>query len=343
MDHGAPKGLSTNAAVDPEQGRVHRKLRISVTDRCALRCSYCVPDEPPQWLPKNRLLSFGEITRFVSDAAVPLGLDRVRLTGGEPLQRKGLVDLVHMLHDIPGLQSLALTTNAERLAPMADGLLAAGISRLNVSLDTLKPDRFRELAGLDRFDRVLAGIDRAASLPFTARKLNCVPLHGVNDDEFPDLVRFGAERGFEVRFIEYMPFGSQWRRFRAVDAEAIIASMEEAFGSVESLGTVRGETAQRYRLPDGTIFGVIRTLSQPFCGHCDRVRLTADGRLLPCLFATDGPSVRTMLRQGATSDELKSAVGESLAKKGPGFLVQMRTRLDRDDRQPSRDMRGLGG
>lgn len=330
-------------AVDPIQGRVHRKLRISVTDRCALRCSYCVPEEAPRWLPKNRLLSFEEITRFVSEAAVPMGLTRLRLTGGEPLQRKGLVDLVQMLGEISGLQSVGLTTNAERLAPLARPLLDAGISELNVSLDTLRADRFKELAGVDCLDRVLAGIDSAASLPFRKRKLNCVPLRGVNEDEFVDLVRFGADRGFEVRFIEYMPFGSQWRRFRAVDAGEILTAMEEAFGPIESLGANPGETAHRYRLSDGTAFGVIRTLSEPFCSHCDRLRLTADGRLLPCLFATDGPSIRPLLRGAGSPEELRASVLQSLAGKGEGFLVQMRSRLQKDALQPERNMRGLGG
>ncbi|MEE2779229.1 MAG: GTP 3',8-cyclase MoaA [Myxococcota bacterium] len=334
---------ASTRAVDPHGGRAHRKLRLSVTDRCALRCTYCVPDEPPQWLPRSRLLSFEEIARFVAHAAVPMGLTRVRLTGGEPQQRKGLVELVAMLRAIPGLDSLALTTNAERLAPVADDLQKAGISDLNVSLDTLRPERFHALTGLDRLPRVLAGIDRAASAPFRTRKLNCVPLRGVNEDELVDLVRFGAERGFEVRFIEYMPFGSQWRRHRAVDVGQILASVEASYGTVESLGTVAGETAHRYRTSDGTEFGVIRTLSQPFCGHCDRVRLTADGRLLPCLFATDGPSVRTLLRSMTSPKELQDAVTRALGAKGPGFLVKMRSGLDGDAPQPSRDMRGLGG
>lgn len=339
-------GVPTPSPItDPILGRPHRKLRISVTDRCAFRCTYCVPDDAPAPLPRSGLLSFEEITRFVADAAAPCGLTRLRLTGGEPLQRRGLPDLVAMLRAVDGVVSLGLTTNGARLAKHAAALRAAGLDGVNISLDTLRRDRFEALARVDRLPQVLDGIDAAAAEPFGGRKLNCVPIRGVNDDELPDLVAFGAARGFDVRFIEFMPFGSRWSPDQVIDQAEILAAIEARFGPAVPEPWPPGETARTWRLPglgQGARFGIIPTASQPFCAHCDRVRLSADGRLLPCLFATGGVDVRALLRAGAPPTALRAALAESLAGKGLGYLA---SRASADVQEPGvrHDMRGIGG
>ena len=314
-----------------------------MTDRCAFRCSYCVPDGPPAPLARDALLSFEEITSFVRRAAVPRGLTRLRLTGGEPLQRRGLVELVDQLRAIEGVRSIGLTTNGERLAEAAKDLQKAGVDHLNVSLDTLRRDRFLELVRLDRLDPVLAGIDAGADASFASRKLNCVPLRGLNEDEFGTLIRFGAERGYEVRFIEFMPFGSRWTREAVIEAPEILRRVSEDLGPIEPLGQGDGETSARYRLEDGTVFGIIPTLSRPFCSHCDRVRLTADGRLLPCLFSTTGPSVRDALRAGADDEALDELLDGSLGTKGVGYLLGAQDALASDRIEPERHMKAIGG
>jgi cyclic pyranopterin phosphate synthase len=329
--------------LDPILGRRHRKLRISVTDRCAFRCSYCVPDDPPVPMERADLLSFEEILSFVRRAAVPNGLTHLRLTGGEPLQRRGLIELARGLSAIEGVASIGLTTNGERLEGQADALAEAGVSRLNLSLDTLRHDRFRALVQLDRLDAVLAGVDAGARAPFASRKLNCVPLRGLNEDELGALVRFGGDRGYEVRFIEFMPFGSRWTRDAVITTPEILSRLSGELGAPEALGQESGSTAARYRLDDGTVFGIIPTISQPFCGHCDRVRLTADGRLLPCLFSATGPSVRDALRSGASDEALGGLLGASLAKKGIGYLAKAHESLLAGRQEPPRHMKAIGG
>ena len=329
--------------LDPTLDRVHRKLRISVTDRCAFRCSYCVPDEPPAPLQRDALLTFEEITAFVRRAAVPRGLTKLRLTGGEPLQRRGLVELVGQLRDIDGVASIGLTTNGERLGASAKDLKNAGVDNLNVSLDTLQTERFQALVRLDRLDAVIAGIDAGAAAGFPSRKLNCVPLRGLNEDELGALIRFGGERGYEVRFIEFMPFGSRWTRDSVITAPEILRRVALELGPVEALGQAPGETSATYRLSDGTRFGIIPTISKPFCGHCDRVRLTADGRLLPCLFSASGPSVRDALREEASDRELDALLDQSLGKKGVGYLLKAHEALEADRLEPARHMKAIGG
>ncbi len=329
--------------IDPTLGRAHRKLRISVTDRCAFRCSYCVPDAPPAPLKRDALLTFEEIASFVERAAVPRGLTKLRLTGGEPLQRRGLVELIGQLRAIRGVASIGLTTNGERLGPSAELLERAGVDHLNVSLDTLKRERFRELVRLDRLDEVLAGIDAGAAADFTSRKLNCVPLRGLNEDELGELIRFGGSRGYEVRFIEFMPFGSRWTRDSVITAPEILERVTLELGPVEALGQSPGETSAKYRLEDGTLFGIIPTISQPFCAHCDRVRLTADGRLLPCLFSASGPSVRDALRAGSSDQELDDLLDTSLGQKGVGYLFKTHEALSADRLEPARHMKAIGG
>jgi len=306
-----------------------------------LKCTYCVPDEAPSFIPKASVLSFEEITRLVREAAVPLGVNRLRITGGEPLQRRDLVQLIGMLRAVPGVEGIGLTTNAERLAPLADALADAGVDKINISLDTLNQDRFKKLTRVDALAKVLAGITAAGRANYKVRKLNCVPIRGVNDDEFPELLSFAADSGFELRFIEFMPFGSAWSPDQVVSDQEVLQRIQDVHGPASPLPIVLGDTATRYRLGDGTIFGIIPTSSKPFCGQCDRIRMTADGQLLACLFATQGEDMRALLRGGASAQELQIALVRSLRGKGIGYMEE----LHRGQREvePERNMKRIGG
>ena len=314
---------------DPSLRRVHRKVRISVTDRCSFKCRYCVPTDEVPLLARDEILSHEEIERFTAACAVPLGLTRLRLTGGDPLVRRGLPSLVARLKAVPGVERLGLTTNADRLAPVADELAGAGLDAVNISLDTLSRQRFWSLARVDRLDAVLAGIEAAAAAGFASLKLNCVLIRGVNDDEIGELAAFGIERGFEVRFIELMPFGNAWGRDRVVSSEEVLAAIAERLGPYVADDVVRGETARTYGLRRGGRFGLISSVTEPFCSHCERLRLSANGRLLTCLFARDGVDLRALLREGAGPEELQGAVREALRSKGVGPM-------DGSERHPPR-------
>ena len=290
-----------------------RKLRISVTDRCNLRCRYCMPEEEYVWLPRHDILDFEEVERLVTVFA-SLGVDRVRLTGGEPLLRKDLPELVSRIHRRPGIRDLALTTNGILLPRQGADLRAAGLSRVTVSLDSLEPKRFAWLAGRDELKAVRRGIEHAAGLGFASVKINTVVIRGENDGEIPALLEYGRSVGAEVRFIEYMDVGgaTHWRREHVVSKTEILAAVERAFGPVVAASQGAGETgsapAQRYRLQDGTTFGVIASTTQPFCGSCDRSRLTADGHFYLCLYARDGIDLRELLRSGVSDDELEQTI-----------------------------------
>ncbi|MEZ5964181.1 MAG: GTP 3',8-cyclase MoaA [Planctomycetota bacterium] len=290
-----------------------RSLRISVTDRCNLRCSYCMPEENYVWLPRSDILSFEETARLV-DALVGLGVDEVRITGGEPLLRQDLDVLVRLLAARPGLRDVSLTTNGVLLPQHAEPLRAAGLRRVTVSLDTLQRERFRRLTRRDDLERVLAGIDAALAAGFDRVKLNTVVLGGSNDDEVADILQFARARGLEVRFIEYMDVGgaTQWAHHAVVPAPAILAAIETRFGRVQPDRDPRGSApAQRYVLDDGTVFGVIASTTQPFCGACDRARLTADGSLFTCLYARAGVDLRALLRGGASDAELTARIADA--------------------------------
>jgi cyclic pyranopterin phosphate synthase len=281
-------------------------LRISVTDRCNLRCSYCMPEDSYVWLPRRSILSFEEIQRLAR-VFVELGVTKVRLTGGEPLLRRDVSHLVAALARIPGLEDLAMTTNAVLLARYAVALREAGLGRLTISLDTLRPERFRGMTRAERFPEVLEGIRAAQDAGFTDLKLNSVVVRGVNDDEVGDLLAFGRERGLEVRFIEYMDVGgaTRWTGQLVVSRATLLAMLERRFGAVEPLpGGDPRAPAERFRLPDGTVFGIIASTTAPFCRTCDRSRLTADGMWYLCLYAAEGISLRDLLREGASDDEV---------------------------------------
>jgi cyclic pyranopterin phosphate synthase len=286
-------------------GRPLRSLRVSVTDRCNLRCHYCMPEVDYAWLPRETLLSFEEITT-VTGAFTAVGVDRVRITGGEPLLRRDLPVLIDALAGLPAVQDLALTTNGVLLAGQARALRDAGLRRITVSLDTLQRDRFQSLTRFDEHAAVLAGIDAAAAAGFASLKIDSVITRGVNDDELIALIEYGRTVGAEVRFIEYMDVGgaTRWSRAAVVSQEEMLAAIAAHYGRVVAVGGRGSAPADRFALPDGTTFGIIASTTQPFCADCDRSRLTADGVWLMCLYATAGTDLRRPLRAGATRDDL---------------------------------------
>ena len=289
-------------------GRPLGTLRVSVTDRCNLRCAYCMPEAEYVWLPRADLLTFEEIDRLVS-VFVSLGVARVRLTGGEPLLRRDLAGLVGRLALRPGLEERALTTNGVHLAAQAEALRAAGLDRVTVSLDTLEAERFLRLSRSRDLDAVLAGI-AAASAAFGTVKLDTVVIRGENDDELPALVEYAGRVGAEIRFIEYMDVGgaTDWSASRVVPRTEIMARLERAFGMITPIGQPRHAPATRYALPNGQTLGIIASTTQPFCGDCDRARLTADGQLLTCLYATSGVDLRGPLRSGTSDADLATLI-----------------------------------
>jgi cyclic pyranopterin phosphate synthase len=290
-------------------GRPLRKLRLSVTDRCNLRCSYCMPEESYEWLAKDRLLRFEELSRLV-DVFTGLGVEEVRLTGGEPLMRRDLDQLVALLARKEAVRDLAMTTNAVMLGASAETLRAAGLGRLTVSLDTLDRERYRTLMRRDELAHALEGIEAARAAGFTRTKVNTVVMRGVNDDEIVPLIEYGREHELEFRFIEYMDVGgaTRWRMEDVVTQEEILATLAREYGGVTPVESDPRAPAQRYALPGGTVFGVIASTTRPFCGACDRARLTADGHWFLCLYAPDGTDLAGPLRAGATDEELAARI-----------------------------------
>jgi cyclic pyranopterin phosphate synthase len=276
-----------------------------VTDRCNLRCSYCMPQEEYVWLPREELLTFEEISSLV-DVFSLNGVEDVHITGGEPLLRPHLAKLVEMLAANPRIKDLALTTNAVLLAKYADELRAAGLHRVTMSLDTLRPERFASLTRRDTHSEVLAGIEAARRAGFTKLKINTVVLRGANDDELADLIEFGRHAGAEVRFIEYMDVGgaTDWSTDKVFSRAEMLDRLTERCGTVEPLGENSSAPAERFRLPDGTAFGIIASTTTPFCRNCDRSRLTADGVWYLCLYAQSGIDLRKPLRKGISTQEL---------------------------------------
>jgi len=279
-----------------------RNLRLSVTDRCNLRCSYCMPEPEYVWLPREDILHFEEIETLV-DVFTTLGVDKVRLTGGEPLLRRNLPDLIQRLAARPAIRDLAMTTNGVLLAANAQAIRDAGLHRLTVSLDTLRPQRFRDLTRYDELNRVLEGIDAAAPL-FSGLKIDTVVIRGVNDDELIELLEFGRRYGAEVRFIEYMDVGgaTHWSMSRVLPRREMLTRLEEHYGPITPVVEQSSAPADRYRLSDGMTFGIISSTTEPFCDSCDRSRLTADGLWYLCLYASHGTDLRRPLRSGASAD-----------------------------------------
>lgn len=318
--------------------RTHNNLRISVTDRCNLRCTYCMPEEVV-FLDKSEILSFEEIARFVRVAA-PLGIDKIRLTGGEPLMRRGLPTLVSMLAEIPGIRDLGLTTNALLLDQQAKPLFDAGLHRLNISLDTLDPGRFRTLTRRDGLDRVLAGIDAAHAAGFTNIKVNAVIIRGVNECDVVPLARHAKNSGLEMRYIEYMPIGAEkWEREKVVFAHEILEQLETEIAPLTPAEDYDPRApAMDFRYADGGRVGIIASVSRPFCLRCNRLRITADGKLRNCLFALDETDIRPFLRGETDDAALAEAIRKSVWAKWEGHEINTARFV-----KPQRTMHAIGG
>jgi cyclic pyranopterin phosphate synthase len=293
-------------------GRPLKSLRISVTDKCNLRCHYCMPEEEYVWLDKAQILSFEEIARL-AEIFSGLGVEKIRLTGGEPLVRRDLQVLVRLLAGNLRIKDLALTTNGVLLASQAGMLREAGLRRLTISLDTLQPERFRRATRRDSHAQVLEGIAAARAAGFGRIKLNTVVVRGFNDDELADLIEFGRRVEAEVRFIEYMDVGgaTRWSMDQVVGRAKILSSLERRYGRIRALPERGSAPAERYALPDETTFGIIASTTRPFCGACDRSRLTTDGMWYLCLYAVEGVDLKGLLRGGASRQEIASAVEEA--------------------------------
>jgi cyclic pyranopterin phosphate synthase len=321
-------------------GRVHTDLRVSLTDRCNLRCTYCMPAEGLEWLPAPELLTDDELVRVIGIAVRDLGITEIRLTGGEPLLRRGLVDLVRRLAELTPRPGLSMTTNGIGLARVVRDLAAAGLDRVNVSLDTLSPQTFVDLARRDRLADVLAGLDGAREFGLVPVKVNTVLMRGINDHEALDLLHYCLERGFALRFIEQMPLDAQhgWDRSMMVSADEVMAALSSEHELTPVGG--RGSSPAEEFLVDGgpATVGIIASVSRPFCGSCDRVRLTADGQVRNCLFAREESDLRTALRAGADDAQIAECIRTSIAGKRAGHGID-----DPSFLQPDRPMSAIGG
>jgi cyclic pyranopterin phosphate synthase len=322
-------------------GRVATDLRVSLTDRCNLRCSYCMPAEGLDWLPTDDVLTDDEVLRLIGIAVTRLGVREVRFTGGEPLVRRGLVDIVRRTAELRPRPEISLTTNGLGLARTAQALADAGLDRVNVSLDTVRPETFQEITRRDRFDDVVGGLAAAAKAGLGPVKVNAVLLRGSNDDQAPELLRWCLDRGYELRFIEQMPLDAQhgWRRDTMITAEEIFAALETEF-RLEPAEEPRGSAPAELFAVDGgpATVGVIASVTRPFCGDCDRVRLTADGQVRNCLFAREESDLRGALRGGADDEELADRWRLAMAGKLPGHGID-----DVSFLQPARPMSAIGG
>ena len=323
-------------------GRVATDMRVSLTDRCNLRCAYCMPAEGLDWLPRPELLTDDEVVRLVRIGVELLGIREIRFTGGEPLLRRGLTGIVERTAALRPRPELSITTNGIGLARTAQALRDAGLDRVNVSLDTLRPEAFRELARRDRLAEVLDGMAAAAAAGLVPVKVNSVLMRGVNDGEARDLLRFCVTHGYELRFIEQMPLDAQhgWRRANMVTAEEILTALSEEFVLKPDDSAERGSApAERFLVDGGPArVGVIGSVTRPFCGACDRVRLTADGQVRNCLFAREESDLRGPLRAGASDAELAALWRRAVAAKLPGHGINDPTFL-----QPDRPMSAIGG
>jgi len=323
-------------------GRVATDLRVSLTDRCNLRCSYCMPPEGLDWLPNPSLLTDDEVVRLITIAVERLGITEVRFTGGEPLLRRGLPAIAAATAALRPRPEISLTTNGIGLARVAEPLHAAGLDRINVSLDTLRPAVFKQLAKRDRLADVLAGLSAAAATGLAPVKVNAVLMRGVNDGEAVPMLRFCLSRGYQLRFIEQMPLDAQhgWRRTDMVTADEILAALTAAFKLTPQDPGHRGSApAEAFMVDDGPgLVGVIGSVTRPFCAACDRVRLTADGQVRNCLFARTENDLRAPLRSGASDAELAAIWRQAVAAKLPGHGIS-----DPGFLQPARPMSAIGG
>ena len=323
-------------------GRVATDLRVSLTDRCNLRCAYCMPPEGLDWLPAPEVLTGDEVVRLVRIGVETLGIREVRFTGGEPLLRRDLASIIAATAALSPRPEVSLTTNAIGLDRRAVSLREAGLDRINVSLDTLRPEVFRKLTRRDRLSDVLSGLAAAAAAGLTPVKVNAVLMRDLNDDEAPGLLRYCLERGYELRFIEQMPLDAQhgWKRTEMITAGEIIDSLSRAFSLSEDSERERGAAPAETFLVDGGPgrVGVIGAVTRPFCGACDRVRLTADGQIRNCLFARSESDLRGLLRSGASDADIAAAWRAAVGSRLPGHGINDPAFL-----QPDRPMSAIGG
>ena len=331
----------TTRPLEDRYGRVATDLRVSLTDRFNLRCSYCMPAEGLDWLPGEEILTDDEVVRLIEVGVRRLGIREVRFTGGEPLVRRGLVDIVRRTKEIDPTLELSLTTNALGLARTAHTLKAAGLDRVNVSLDTVRPDTFHTITRRDRFHDVVEGLLAAREAGLVPVKINAVLLRDINDDQAPELLRWSIEHGYDLRFIEQMPLDAQhgWSRAEMVTAEEIFAHLEREF-VLTPVAEPRGSApAELFHVDGGpATVGVIASVTRPFCGDCDRVRLTADGQVRNCLFAREESDLRAALRSGASDDELADRWVVAMRGKRAGHGIDDPAFL-----QPDRPMSAIGG
>jgi cyclic pyranopterin phosphate synthase len=322
-------------------GRVHTDLRISVTDRCNIRCFYCMPDENVRFKPRRELLTFEEIERFVRVAA-RLGVTKLRLTGGEPLVRRDLARLIGRLRDIPGIDDIALTTNGILLAEQAQELKDAGLMRLNISLDALDAEVFRQIARREGYERVLEGIEAAQRIGFEKIKLNAVAIRGLTEAQIVPLGRFARERGLEIRFIEFMPLDAEgnWQNDQVLSGDEILRRLAEAFGPLEPVARPNAsQPAIDYRFVDGGgLVGFINPVTHSFCGDCNRLRLTAEGQVRNCLFSIEEWDARALLRGGGTDERIAELILASVRAKRAGHGINSDEFV-----RPSRAMFQIGG
>jgi cyclic pyranopterin phosphate synthase len=330
----------TDGLVD-RYGRQATDLRVSLTDRCNLRCEYCMPAEGLEWLPTPEVLTDEEVVRLIDIAVTHLGVEEVRFTGGEPLLRRGLVDILTATTALRPRPKTALTTNALGLQRVAPSLARAGLDRVNVSLDTIRRETFAEIARRDRLPDVLAGVEAAAANGLTPVKINAVLLRGVNDDQAGELLQWSIDHGYELRFIEQMPLDAQhvWRRDTMITADEIFERLTDQF-TLTPADEERGSAPAERFLVDGgpATVGVIASVTRPFCGDCDRVRLTADGQVRNCLFAREESDLRTPLRDGADDEEIAARWRSAVAVKRAGHGID-----DPAFIQPTRSMSAIGG
>jgi GTP 3',8-cyclase len=322
-------------------GRVATDLRVSLIDRCNLRCTYCMPAEGLDWLPNESVLTDDEVVRLIGIGVERLGVTAVRFTGGEPLLRKGLVDVVRRTKALRPVPEVSLTTNALGLGRVAGALREAGLDRVNVSLDTVRREVFARITLRDRFDDVITGLEAARAAGLEPVKVNAVLLRGVNDDQAPELLRWCLDHGYHLRFIEQMPLDPQhgWMRSTMVTAEEILASLESEFVLTEAREPRGSQPAEEFLVDGGPLtVGVIASVTRPFCGDCDRVRLTADGQIRNCLFAREESDLRGALRAGADDEEIARRWLAAMASKLPGHGIDDPTFL-----QPTRPMSAIGG
>jgi cyclic pyranopterin phosphate synthase len=328
-------------SLEDRYGRVATDLRVSLTDRCNLRCSYCMPAEGLDWLPDESVLTDDEVVRLVRIGAERLGIREVRFTGGEPLVRRGLVDIVRRSHEVAPHLELSLTTNALGLARTAGTLAAAGLDRVNVSLDSIRPETFQAITRRDRLKDVLAGLAAARDAGLGPVKINAVLMRGHNDDQAPELLRWSIAEGYHLRFIEQMPLDAQhgWSRESMITADEIFARLEAEFELTPAAEPRGSAPAELFQVDGGpATVGVIASVTRPFCGDCDRVRLTADGQVRNCLFAREESDLRTALRSGATDEEIADRWVVAMLGKRPGHGIDDPTFL-----QPDRPMSAIGG